>query len=368
MSAMLREAFTASPMTERLALIHITHNLKDLLSVPPTHALLLGQGSCAAGHRFGAWKDMEEASTTFFDDQRSIEAKEEPKESDATSAKETNSGVAAPLVEFREVTVTYPGAAAAVLERFSWTVRDGENWAIYGPNGSGKSTVLELITGENPFAYKNDISLFGRKRGSGESIWDIKKNIGSLSTAFHMRYVDYSDQTIRAYGHNRRGISTWEVVCSGFTDSVGLYSAIGVSEHQEAKEWIQKFNLGDLVPFPKERPTGGGGRTAGRLLQQQQQMRQPHLRDFFELSHGQQKLVLLCRAVVKRPRLLLLDEPSHGLSYENRDRLLSMLAVLAEAPDVAVVYVTHRHEEFDALGFENVLSLKREARVELLDV
>ena len=355
-AAMLRSAFLQSNgsvlINPQLSLVHITHNFDDLLSIPPTHVLMLERKKTfGSSYTFDTWKLMKGAVQNFFDARRNTEVLVDDLSAPLSSVEGV---IADPLVEFRNVTVSYPGLVTTIFEQFSWTVREGENWAVCGPNGCGKSTLIELITGDNPLAYQSDISLFGRKRGTGESIWDIKKNIGMLSTAFHMEFTDYSDNSVRAYGHTRRGISTWEVVCSGFTDSIGLYSTIGPREQRIAKQWIRRFNLEDLCNFPKENM---GQSSTNILLRQQQQMRQPHLQNFFTLSHGQQKLVLLCRAVVKNPLLLLLDEPTHGLSYDNRDRLLFMLKQLSERKDIAIVYVTHRQEELDFLNFRNVLRL-----------
>ena len=128
------------------------------------------------------------------------------------------------------------------------------------------------------------------------------------------------------------------MVCSGFFDSIGLYQAPSKTQEREAVAEISRLGLEDLVS-----PQG-------------QQL-------FCTLSHGQQKLVLLVRAMVKRPRLLLLDEPSHGLSGANRDRLLAVLGALAADPRVAIVYVTHRQDEVQALRFANVLRLTKAKQV-----
>merc|ERR1712060_550864 len=125
-----------------------------------------------------------------------------------------------------------------------------------------------------------------------------------------------------------------DVVCSGFFDSVGLYEEVGSSQREVAQRWVDTFGLSDLVA-----EHGPGDRS------------------FAQLSFGQQKLVLLCRAMVKGPRLLLLDEPTHGLSGTNRARLLSMLEVVASDSSVAVVHVTHREDEIEKLSFQNVLRL-----------
>jgi ABC-type molybdenum transport system ATPase subunit/photorepair protein PhrA len=113
-----------------------------------------------------------------------------------------------PIVEFKKVSVSY--GSAVVLNELSWTVRDSEKWMVIGGNGSGKSTILKLITGDNLQGYQNDIRLFGRQKGSGESIWSIKSKLGVISTELHMSYADYADPSSRL-SRAISPVSTWEV-------------------------------------------------------------------------------------------------------------------------------------------------------------
>jgi len=305
-------------------------------------------------------------------------------EEEAMAAEAAAEAAAATIVDFREVTVQY--ATNKVFDRLRWKVREREKWVVLGGNGSGKSTIIELITGDNLQGFRQDMWLFGRKKGSGESIWDIKKQLGEapreptqlhrgplvsrvlhtlsftgvLSTEFHMDYIDYADPSINRNAASGGGVTSWEVVLSGFFDSVGLRGcAVTPSHEQEARRLVERLGLQDLISHPPPRgctaasasasasTSAASAGEAGRVSQ-----------TFFHLSHGQQKLVLLCRALVKRPRLLLLDEPTHGLSGHNRERLLETLASLADdAESPAVVYVTHRSDEIEALDYENVLQL-----------
>jgi len=141
-------------------------------------------------------------------------------------------------------------------------------------------------------------------------------------------------------------VTSWDVVCSGFFDSIGLYKTITHDHEHLAKEMIAKLGLSDLIFTPDNDH-------AGNILD----WKPSQSRNFYYLSHGQQRLVLLCRAMVKKPELLLLDEPTHGLTGLNRDRLYGILRTLRDSKDVAVVYVTHRQDEIDRLGFTNVLRL-----------
>eukprot|EP01051_Picozoa_sp_SAG22_P013242 SAG22_NODE_1460_length_4373_cov_4.000702_2_plen_509_part_00 len=349
------------------ALVLIAHRPDDLV-IEPTHALLLGQGDDGTGYCSGEWASMAPVVDAFFSLQRS------PARPVARAAKRVQvytAGGSPPagndpidaateppaeaLVAFRGVTVAYP-PDKTVFDRLHWTVQQGEKWVVVGGNGSGKSTLLELITGDNLQGYREPVWLFGRKKGSGASIWEIKQQLGVISTKFHMEYADYTDPSrLGAPG----SMTSWDVVCSGFFDSIGLYEAPGLAQEKLACEWVQKFGLSDLVSPP---PPGVRriDRITGKVtIDRGARRRSEHAQsqEFRHLSFGQQKLVLLCRAMVKQPRLLLLDEPTHGLQGDMRDRLLDMLSSLVGDPQVTIVYVSHHQDEIDSLGFENVLRL-----------
>lgn len=187
-----------------------------------------------------------------------------------------------------------------VLKDFSWKVLPGQHWFIRGPNGSGKTTLLELITGDNKQVYCNDVHLFGRKRGTGESIWDIKKNLGIVSYRLHVEY--------RMVG----GTSLEDVIISGFHDSIGLYEQKTEMEISAAKKWLR------LAGFE------------GRETE-----------SFGSLSYGEQRAVLIMRAAVKSPKLLILDEPCHGLDEQYRQKILDLLETVALSGTTTLLHVTH---------------------------
>src|SRR5208337_1001930 len=166
------------------------------------------------------------------------------------------------LVRLRDVTLRY--GRSTILEGIDWTVRAGESWALLGPNGSGKTTLLSLILGDNPQAYSNQVVLFGRRRGTGESIWEIKRRIGSVSPELHLHFNDAA--------------TCIEVVLSGFHDTVGLFHRPTARQRALARQWLSRFGLIHLARAP-----------------------------LFALSAGLQRMVLLARALVKGPPLLLLD-------------------------------------------------------------
>jgi molybdate transport system ATP-binding protein len=215
------------------------------------------------------------------------------------------------VIEMSNVTVRY--GEVTVLRGFSWTVRRGERWAIIGPNGSGKTTLMALVTADHPQAYANDIRLFGRRRGSGESIWEIKERIGLVSSEFQLRY--------------RLPLTARDVVLSGFFDSVGLYRFASDSQAAAAGEWMSRLGVGDLLD-----------------------------RRFDTLSWGERRLVLLARAMVKRPELLVFDEPCQGLDRTNRRRILAAIDGIAGAEDTTILFVTHHPGERPA-SVDRTLSL-----------
>jgi molybdate transport system ATP-binding protein len=204
------------------------------------------------------------------------------------------------LISMKSATVRYGGHV--VLDRIDWTVRRGENWAILGPNGSGKSKLLELITGDNVQGYANDIHLFGRKKGSGESIWEIKEKLSIVSAEFQMRY--------------QKRIPAYEVICSGFFDSIGLYQNCTEERHRAVREWLGLLNMEGVSR-----------------------------KRFDHLSHGQQRLILLARAMVKSPLLMILDEPCEGLDYANRRKVLDFIEFIGSQTATDLIYVTHHKNE-----------------------
>jgi molybdate transport system ATP-binding protein len=200
------------------------------------------------------------------------------------------------LVRLRNVAISY--GKAAILQDINWTIQKGEHWALLGPNGSGKTTLLSTILGDHPQAYANDITLFGRRRGSGESIWEIKQHIGHVSPEVHLYYP--------------RQYSCLDVICSGFFDSVGLFAQCSAQQRRQAETWVHRLGLQACA----------------------------HAR-FAEVSEGEQRMALLARALVKDPLLLILDEPCQGLDALNKGRVLAYVDAIGEQLDTSIVYVTH---------------------------
>jgi molybdate transport system ATP-binding protein len=190
-----------------------------------------------------------------------------------------------------------------ILNQLSWTVQPGEHWQITGPNGAGKSTLLSLITGDHPQGYSNDLTLFGRRRGSGETIWDIKKHIGYVSSSLHLDY--------------RVSTSVRNVILSGYFDSIGIYQAVSDRQHKLAQHWLDILGIDNrLADAP-----------------------------FHSLSWGQQRLALIVRALVKHPTLLILDEPLQGLDPLNRQLIRRFVDVLIGEGETQLLFVSHHAED-----------------------
>lgn len=233
------------------------------------------------------------------------------RESDEVSYAVTNSLVAAvpyqgihfrgsEVVKLNKVSIRYDDRT--ILSELDWLVQRGEKWALSGDNGSGKSTLLSLICADNPQSYACDISLFGRRRGTGESIWEIKQHIGYVSPEMHRAYL--------------KNLPTIEIVASGLHDSIGLYVRPKPEELEQCMRWMEIFGIGAL----KERP-------------------------FLQLSSGEQRLALLARAFVRDPELLILDEPLHGLDTYNRRRVKRIIEAFCRREDKTLIMVTHYANE-----------------------
>ncbi|MBA4063717.1 MAG: molybdenum transport ATP-binding protein [Isosphaera sp.] len=199
-----------------------------------------------------------------------------------------------PVAELRGVTVRHAGRA--ILDDVSWTVRAGERWAVVGPNGSGKTTLLSLLCGDHPQAYANDIRLFGRRRGTGETVWDVKRNVGLVSPEFHLYFTE--------------SLTADRATATGFADGV---TDRPTSPEQDARvrELFGAFGISHL-----------------------------HGRPFRHLSTGEQRLVLLARALVKRPPLVILDEPFQSLDAGRVEACRAYLDRELGA-DQTLLFVTH---------------------------
>jgi molybdate transport system ATP-binding protein len=159
-----------------------------------------------------------------------------------------------------------------------------------------------MICGDHPQGYSNDLSLFGRRRGSGETVWEIKKNVGMVSTKLHRDY--------------RVGGSVEDAIVSGLFDSIGVYRERESSHRARALRWLSWLDIGVAPDHP-----------------------------FRALSFGQQRLVLIARAAIKVPPLVVLDEPTAGLDADNQARVLELIESLCTQQKTTVLFVTHRTDE-----------------------
>ncbi len=205
-----------------------------------------------------------------------------------------------PLVRLKNIKVAY--GDATIIDGLNWTIEAGQHWQLSGPNGSGKTCLLNLITGDHPQCYTNDIFVFGMQRGHGETIWQIKQYIGYVSTALQWEY--------------RVSISLRNVILSGFHDSIGVYTKSTDKQKAVADQWLALLGMKDRANEP-----------------------------YNQLSFGDQRLLLIARAMVKHPTLLILDEPCLGLDDINRQLVLALIEKICTSGDTTVLYVNHHAED-----------------------
>lgn len=230
---------------------------------------------------------------------------------EAPQANETPEGDM--VAELRGVSIRY--GERTILKSLDWRIERGECWALSGENGAGKSTLLSLICADNPQGYACDIALFGRDRGTGESIWDIKRHIGYVSPEMHRAYLQPNPAI--------------EIVASGLYDTIGLNRKMRPESVEISLFWMRVFGV-------------------------------EHLKSsiFTQLSSGEQRLVLLARAFVKSPALLILDEPLHGLDLYYRRRVTQIIEAVSSLKGRTLVMVTHYPKELPK-SITNSIFLKR---------
>ena len=205
-----------------------------------------------------------------------------------------------PLVCFKNVSVKY--GDKRVLNSIDWEINKGDFWQLTGPNGAGKTTLLTMVTGDNPKAYGQDLTLFGRKKGTGESIWEIKAKIGYVTPA------------MTALFNGRHTVK--DMVVSGMYDSIGLYQRPTPFQENLANQWIKLIGLSALAKTW-----------------------------FSDLAEEQQCMVLIARAMIKHPPLLILDEPTHGIGDYNVSVVTALINKIAQESRTTVIYVSHKSEK-----------------------
>lgn len=276
-------------LIEKKSVVSTIIIIADVDDAPPivTHVAELDKGSIKS---FREIKEFKQILSNHFSTARF----------NGSMPLQTNSVDFDVAVKFANVSVTY--GEKKIFSNINWQVNRGEKWLLKGANGSGKSTLIGLITGDHPQAYANNISLFDRKRGSGESIWDIKKKIGFVSPELHWYY----DKTTSAY----------HTIASGFFDTVGVYRTLGEEQHFLVEEWLSFLHLSSKAQQP-----------------------------LYTLSTSEQRLTLLARALAKNPPLLILDEPCQGLDDQQVNEFVGLIDDLCEQSGKTLIYVSHYENE-----------------------
>lgn len=199
-------------------------------------------------------------------------------------------------VKMEDVQIKY--GSRTILSHQHWEINKGEAWALKGPNGAGKSTMISMITADNPQSYSQKLWLFDRRRGTGESIWEIKKRIGFVSPELHLYFKNTG--------------KCLSVVGSGMLDTLGLFKPLTETQKHRSLLWLEVLGIGHLAD-----------------------------KEFYRISQGEQRMVLLARALVKNPPLLILDEPCQGLDAGQIEHIKKVLDYLVEHSDTTLIYVSH---------------------------
>lgn len=217
------------------------------------------------------------------------------------------------IVDLKNIKIQY--GPRTILKDLNWTVKRGERWALSGQNGAGKSTLLSIICCDNPQSYANDVALFGMQRGHGESIWEIKKHIGYVSPEMHRSYT--------------RDLPVMRIIASGLKDTIGLYVQPTEEDYRICRQWMKVFGIEHLAE-----------------------------RSFIKLSSGEQRLVLVVRAFVKSPDLLILDEPLHGLDEPRSQMVKDIIDAYCQDESKTLIMVTHYEENLPKC-ITNKIHIKR---------
>lgn len=214
--------------------------------------------------------------------------------------------------------VTWQRDETTILRDINWQVRESEHWCIVGLNGSGKTSLLQILCGYT-WPTRGEVSVLGHRYGEVD-LRELRKSIGWVSTALMAQMHDHE--------------TAFRLVLSGREATIGLYSTPTAEDLDKAAELLHTFGCDAL----RDRP-------------------------FRALSQGERQKVLIARALMASPRLLILDEPCTGLDLLAREQLLAMIEKIAAQPGgPTLLYVTHHIEEILPC-FTHTLLLKEGAVV-----
>lgn len=289
-----------SSISKTTSLVQLVSRSNDILPIITDFFKLNGNKLLSYVSPEIFWKQHEQTSIQFIE---TIPPPIEPSEVEDTQ-----------LINFVDVSVSFDGRQ--VLNNINWTINKGEFWQLIGPNGSGKTTLLSMITGDSHKGYGQDLTLFGQKKGSGESVWDLKNKIGYFTPAMTDKFRGYH--------------TTENMVISGFYDSVGLYNHPSDQEKRLAIQWLELLQLYD------KRDT-----------------------QFLELTNGEKRLVMTARAMVKHPPLLILDEPTAGLDDISAALFIALVNKISQESETAIIFVSHRTEVGLEPQFDYILAMNK---------
>lgn len=300
----LRDLLVMLTQESDLQLILVLSKTEDIPDFI-THVVNVEEMTCDEKRTLAEYRSICRPTSGVLDDEKRKALLSLPHRADDMEAEK--------IVELHQVSIRY--GERTILKELDWTVLNGQRWALSGENGAGKSTLLSLVCADNPQSYACDITLFDRRRGTGESIWEIKKHIGYVSPEMHRAYL--------------KNLPAIDIVASGLHDTVGLYRRPSPEQRTVCEWWMHLFGIAHLRD-----------------------------RDFLTLSSGEQRLCLLARAFVKDPQLLILDEPLHGLDARNGRLVKEIIDTFCQRQGKTLIMVSHYEEELPSC-ITHRLHLKR---------
>jgi molybdate transport system ATP-binding protein len=216
------------------------------------------------------------------------------------TAADHNSKVLSTIVKLTGASVR--AGDVTILDSVTLHVYKGEHWLITGPNGSGKSTLLALLLGDHPQSYVVDLEVLGLRAQPGVPLFERKRRLSHMAPELALHYPP--------------GWSLREVVHSGFAATIGNYAEVDSDCGSYADHWLARLDLSGRATFP-----------------------------FGTLTEAEQRRVLLARALVRKPSLLLLDEPTQGLAEAERHQVHDLLDEVTSTGELTLILVSHHPEE-----------------------